>query len=95
MATGRRIGHRCKEVGAAKQHEIQPQLRARASFGMPLPNQRIITLRPDPGVPNPRLCVGEHNLQSTGASILVRTSFAPIRTAFDTNRAKTGTSNHP
>jgi len=31
-ATGRLIGHRCKEAEAAKQHEIQPQLRARAGF---------------------------------------------------------------
>jgi len=41
--------------------------------------------------PNLRLRVGEHHRQSIMASILLRTSFAPIRTAFDTNRAKTGT----
>jgi len=29
-AMGRRIGHRRKEIEIAKQHEIQPQLRARA-----------------------------------------------------------------
>ena len=59
-AMDRRIGHTCIRAGATKQHEIQPHFRVHASFGVPLPeqqtleaNQRIVTLRPDPGAPQP------------------------------------------
>ena len=45
-------------------------------------------MTPIPARPTPRLRVGEHHRQSMNASILLRTSSAPIRTAFDTNRAK-------
>jgi len=59
MAMGRRIGHRRKEIETAKQHGIQPQLRARTPalgchylIGRQLEqDQRIITLRPDPEAP--------------------------------------------
>ena len=77
---GHLIRDRCKEIETAKQHEIQPQLKARASFGVLLPDQqtveadqRIVTLVPDPGTLQHNACMSA-KMAATGTLILVRTS---------------------
>ena len=75
-ATGRRIGHSCKKIETATQHEIKPQLRAHepaSGCHCPISRQlqRTMTLRPGPGTPQPAACMSAN----TTASPLVRQSW--------------------
>jgi len=99
-------GTGAKRPGAQHSIKSNRSFNARASFGVPLPDQqtrevdqRIIPLRPDPEAPQRTLACRRkpppvHWYVNPGQN-LVRTSSVPIRSAFDTNHAKTGASNYP